>query len=117
MSGLAARGAKIKERLSSIGKPDRHEAAAAEIAGGRIDHRERIADRNGRIDRAAAALENVDPDFRRKVLRRDDHGLFCGHGPHRGGIGSGNPNYRRQAGDQDVKPTKADFQLSPQSSQ
>ena len=78
---------KIEEGLSSIGKPDRHEAAAAQIAGGRIDHGQGISHRDSRIDRTAAALENVDTDLGRKVLCGDHHALFGGHGPRRGGIG------------------------------
>ena len=128
--GARRRLAKIEERLSSVGKADRHEAAAAEIAGGRIDHRERISDRDRRIDRATATLENVDANLCRKMLRRDHHGLLGGHGPHRGGVGGWNHDHRpeasEQANDQAVKPhqpsqgvepTKASFQPSPQSSQ
>ena len=39
---------------------DQHEAAAAEIAGARHRHRQRKADRDRRIDRVAAALQNIE---------------------------------------------------------
>jgi hypothetical protein len=100
---VAARGtwrllAKIEEGLTPIGKLDGHEAAAAEIAGGRIDHGERISDRDRSIDGIAATLENVDPDIGRKVLCRDHHAMFGGHGPLGGGVGGSGERQRAQAG-------------------
>ena len=82
--------AKIEEGLAAIGQLDGHEAAAAEIAGRRIDHGQRIAHGDRRIDRIAAALEHVDADLGRQVLRADDHAVFGGHGRRRGGVGGGN---------------------------
>ena len=59
-----------------IGELNRHEAAAAEIAGRWIGHRERVTHRNGGVDRGSAALEHVDADLRREMLRGDDHAVF-----------------------------------------
>jgi hypothetical protein len=93
---------KIEERLSAIGKGDGHEATAAQIAGGRIDHRQGISHGNGSIYCAAAALEDVDTNLRRKVLCGDHHALFSGHRPCRGSIGDRNRNQRPKAGNQDA---------------
>ena len=46
----------------AFGEMDHHEAAAAEIAGARIGDREREADRHRRVDRVAAAVEDLDAD-------------------------------------------------------
>ena len=78
---------KVEKLFSAIGKQDGHEAAAAEIAGGRIDHGQRISHRDRSIDRIAAALEDVDADPGRKVLGRDHHGFFRGHGSGRRRMG------------------------------
>ena len=48
--------------LPEIGAVDQHEAAAADIAGARQGHGEREADRHRRVDRIAAALQNVEAD-------------------------------------------------------
>jgi len=54
---------------------DDHEAAAADIAGARVSHRERKADRDRRVDRVAAAIENFDADAGGALLLRDDHAV------------------------------------------
>ncbi len=54
---------------------DHHEAAAAEIAGFRIGHGQREADRYRGVDRIAAALEDVDADARRAPLLRHHHAV------------------------------------------
>ncbi len=46
---------------------DQHEAAAAEIAGARIGHRQRKADGDRGIHRIAALPQNVDADARRNA--------------------------------------------------
>ena len=89
---LAASGrglAEIDERLPPVGQVDRHEPAAADIAAAGVDDGERIADRNRRIDRVAAGLEDVHPDFGGQPMRRYHHpvlGLNFGrrNGIHRG---------------------------------
>ena len=55
---------------------DHHEAAAADIAGARIGHRQREADRDRGIHRVAAALQNVDADARRQRLLRHHHAVL-----------------------------------------
>ena len=91
-------------------------AAAAEITGGRIDHGERIAYRDRRIDRVAAAIENVDTNFRGEMLRSDHHALLGGHGPFRSSIGGPNCNQRPKAGCQHASPhqhsTRSGFQFA-----
>ncbi len=60
---------------------DQHEAAAADIARARQRHREREADRDGGVDRVAAALENIEPDPRGRGFLRDHHGVRRDDGP------------------------------------
>jgi hypothetical protein len=55
---------------------DHHEAAAADIAGARISHGKRKADRDRSIDGIAALLENVGADARRESLLRHDHAVL-----------------------------------------
>ncbi len=54
---------------------DHHEAAAADIAGARISDRKREADRDGGIDRIAAAVENFHADARGMALLRHHHAV------------------------------------------
>ncbi len=54
--------AKIEEGGLAVLETDRHKAAAADIAGGRIEHCKRIADGNGSIDGVAALLQDLDAD-------------------------------------------------------
>ena len=55
---------------------DHHEAAAADIAGARIGHRQREADRDRGVDGVAAALQNVGADARRQRLLRHHHAML-----------------------------------------
>ena len=59
----------------SFGEMDHHEAAAAEIAGHRIGHGKREADRHRGIDRVAAALEDIDADPRGAAFLRHHHAM------------------------------------------
>ena len=56
--------AKVDEGLAPVGELHRHEAAAAEIAGRRIHHRQCVADRHRRIDGIAAVPQHLDADAR-----------------------------------------------------
>ena len=64
-----------RNRLIAIGAMDQHEAAAADVAGARQGDGERKADRNRRIDGVAAALQDVEPDPRRRRLLGHDHAV------------------------------------------
>ena len=64
--------------LVALGEMDQHEAAAADVAGARIGHRHREADRDRGIDRVAAALEHLDADARRARLLRHHHAVARG---------------------------------------
>ena len=64
-----------RDRLIAIGAMDQHEAAAADIAGARQGDGERKADRDRRIDGVAAALQDVEPDPRRRRLLGHDHAM------------------------------------------
>ena len=73
--------AEVDERFAAIGEVDRHETAAPYIAAARVDDGERVADRNRRIDRIAAGLEDMHPDFRGQPMRGYHHavlGLYFG---------------------------------------
>ena len=71
------RGLAIVDRGIVAGRlVDQHEAAAAEIAGARIGHRERKADRDRGIHRIAALLQNVDADARRDRFLRHHHAVL-----------------------------------------
>ena len=63
---------------SAVGAMDHHEAAAAEIAGARIGHRQREADRDRSVDRIAAPLQNIDADAGGDRLLRDHHAVRGG---------------------------------------
>ena len=56
---------------------DHHEAAAADVAGIDVGHRHRKAGRYGRIDRVAAAAQDILRDVRRIRIRYGDGGLSC----------------------------------------
>ncbi len=57
-----------RNRLARPGEIDQHESAATQIAGDRVRDRERKADRDCRIDRVAASLQNVNADLRCQML-------------------------------------------------
>ena len=65
----------VDHRVVAAGAVDHHESAAADIAGTRIGHRHGEADRDRRIDRVAALLENLDADPRRQRLLRHHHAV------------------------------------------
>ena len=54
---------------------DHHVAAAADIAGARIGHRQRETGRHRRIDRVAALLQDLDADAGRARLLRHHHAV------------------------------------------
>jgi hypothetical protein len=53
-----------------------HEPAAAEVAGIGQDHRQRKADRHGRVDGVAAALEHVKADAAGQHVLGGDHAVL-----------------------------------------
>ena len=71
------RGFAIVDRgiFTGLAEVDHHEAAAADIAGARISHRKRKADRNRGVDRVAAAIENFDPDTGGALFLRHHHAV------------------------------------------
>ena len=73
------RGLAIVDRgiVAGLGEMDHHEAAAADIAGARIGHRHREADRDRGIDRVAAAIENIDADAGGALLLRHHHAVVA----------------------------------------
>jgi hypothetical protein len=69
--------AEIDERLAPVRELDRHESAATEVAGGGIHHRERIPHGDCRIDGVAAALQYVDADLGRELMRGNHHAMLA----------------------------------------
>ena len=61
----------------AVGAMDHHEAAAADIAGARIGHREREGRGHRGVDRIAASLENIGADARGDRFLGDHHAV-CG---------------------------------------
>ena len=61
----------------AVGAVDQHEPAAADIAAARVDDGERVADRDRRIDRIAAGLQDAQPGLAGLVLRRDHHAALA----------------------------------------
>jgi hypothetical protein len=57
-----------------------HEAATADIAGLRMCHGEREADRHRGVDRIAARLQDLHADMRGKLLLRHHHAVARHHG-------------------------------------
>ena len=51
--------AKIDDAVAPVGGVDQHKAATADIAAARVDDGQRIADRDRRIDRIAAGLQDL----------------------------------------------------------
>ena len=74
------RGFAIVDRgiFARLAEVNDHEAAAADIAGARVSHRKRKADRNRRVDRVAAAIQNFNPDTGSALLLRDHHAVAGG---------------------------------------
>ena len=88
--------AEVDEGLAPVGELDRHEAAAAEVAGGGVDDGQRVADGDRGIDRVAAVLQHVDADLGGEMLRRDDHAVFAANGRDRRGVHRGAHNCRNR---------------------
>ena len=71
------RGLAIVDRgVLATGAVDHHETAAADIAGTRIGHGHGEADRDRRVHRVAALLQNLDADACRARLLRHHHAVF-----------------------------------------
>jgi hypothetical protein len=70
--GLAIVDCRIDPALREM---DQHIAAAADIAGARVGHRERETRRHGRVDRIAALLEHFDTDACRASFLRNHHAM------------------------------------------
>ena len=91
MSRVASRrrGLAIVDRdvLVALGGMDHHEAAAADIAGARIGHRQRKAGCDRGIDRIAALPQDVGADLGREFLLRHHHAVFGGNGANGGAAG------------------------------
>ena len=66
--------------LAALGVMDDHEAAAADIAGVRQHHRQGEADGHRRIDRIAAAPEDVDADLGRQPVFGGHHPVLAADG-------------------------------------
>ena len=67
--------AEVDEGLSPIRELDRHEAAAAQVARRGVDHREGVADGNGRVHGVAAALQHVHAHLGREGMRGHHHAV------------------------------------------
>ena len=61
----------------AFGEVDHHEAAAADIAGARIGHGQRKADRDRGVDRVAAAVEDLDADAGGAAFLRHHHAVVA----------------------------------------
>ena len=72
--------AKVEKRLAPIGQLDGHEAPAAQVACGGVDHGHRITHGDRRIDCVATALEHIDAHLGGKLMRRDHHAMFAANG-------------------------------------
>ncbi len=68
--------AEVEESLAPIGQLNGHETTATEVAGRRVDHRQRISNRYRSIDSVAASLEHIDTHVGSQVLSRNDHAVF-----------------------------------------
>ena len=60
----------------ALGRPDHHEAAAADVAGARVRHGQRECGRHRGVDGVAALSQNRRADVRRRCGRRDDHAVL-----------------------------------------
>ena len=92
MSERAAAGRRLAivdgDVLVAVGEMHHHEAAAADVAGLGQGHREREADRDGRVDRVAAAREHVEADLGRPPLLAHHHAVRRGRDLRRGDAGA-----------------------------
>src|SRR5690606_788405 len=65
----------VQRSRPAIRETDHHEAAAADVAGGRMHDGECETRRNRRIDRIAAVAQNVGTHFARDAVRGHDQPL------------------------------------------
>ena len=65
--------AEVEEGRAAVGEMERHEPTSADIAGLRINDRQRIADRYRRIDRIAALPQDLDADVSGDRVCADHH--------------------------------------------
>ena len=93
-----------------VGEPDDHEAAAADIAGLGVDHRQRESHGDGGVHRVSAPLQHVDAHLTRDWAAGDHHRLRAGHGTNLGEerplggevlADAGRPRRSRMAGGQE----------------
>ncbi len=86
-------------------------AAAAEISGGRMRHRQRQGGRDGRVDRVAAAPQHVTADLRRVLLLgHDDMTCKNAHFGYRFRIGDrGDQAIEHQCGDESAASVGASY--------
>jgi hypothetical protein len=64
------------ESMGAMFAADEHEAAAADVSCGRVDHGEGESDGDGCVDGVAALLEDGEACVGGVVLDGDDHGVF-----------------------------------------
>ena len=96
--------AEVEESLLAVGELQRHEAAAAEVAGGRVHHRQRVADRDRGVDRVAAFPQHLDTSLGGEMLGRHDHAVLRGHRRRRGrgGLAAGAGEAEQQGQDEEA---------------
>ncbi len=109
------------DRLVARRQMHQHEAAAADVAGLRMRHRERESDRNRGIDRVAAGFEDIDADTGRELLLARHHAVFgddrkkacrIGEDRRRRGRGGLTPRRRRDDNEQSAnQPTEAHHRI------
>ena len=91
----------VEEVWFAVMVADEHEAAAAEVAGLRVDDGEGEGHGDGGVDGVAALLEDLDAGVGGVVLDGDDHGVAGGDGEvgwKLGGCGEGGEESDRGAG-------------------
>ena len=62
----------------TVGQPDHHESATAEVASGRVGHRQSETDGDCRVDGVAAAAQHLDSHLRRLRRPRSHRALPAG---------------------------------------
>ncbi len=74
-----ARSRKSMKAVPAVREADEHEAAAAQVAGGRMCYRQRQADRDGGIYGIAALFQDGETDIGRVGLDGNHHGVGGAH--------------------------------------
>ena len=74
LHGRAAAGVEAVELLR-LRVPDDGEQVAADAAGHRLHEAHRGVGGDGRVDRVAALLQDVEPDLRRERVAGGDHAV------------------------------------------